>query len=106
MNNARYFILLAVMVVTTYLIRAIPFVLFRKKINDPHLKAFFKYIPYAVLSSMTFPTILYSTGSPIAAAAGLLTALFLSYKEKSLLVVAVCTCTSTFIVSLLLLMIN
>ena len=55
---------------------------------------------------MTFPTILYSTGSPIAAAAGLLTALFLSYKEKSLLVVAVCTCTSTFIVSLLLLMIN
>lgn len=99
MDNTVFFPLLAVMVIVTYLIRAVPFVLFRKKINDPHLKAFFEYIPYAVLSSMTFPAILYSTGSVISAAAGLLCALFLAWRGKSLLVVAIGTCLAAFLVS-------
>ena len=50
MDNLVFFPLLAVMIIVTYLIRAVPFVLFRQKIENPHLKAFFDYIPYAVLS--------------------------------------------------------
>ncbi|MBO4636756.1 MAG: AzlD domain-containing protein [Clostridiales bacterium] len=99
MDNTRFFILLAVMVITTYLIRAVPFILFRKKIENRKIKAFFDYIPYTVLSAMTFPAILYSTDSIIAAAGGFFVALFLSYKKKSLLVVAIGTCLATFILS-------
>lgn len=99
MDNKIFFTLLAVMVITTYLIRAVPFVLFRRKIENPKVKAFFEYIPYTVLSAMTFPAILYCTDNIIAAGGGFLTALFLAYKKKSLLVVAIGTCVTTFILS-------
>ena len=99
MDNLVYFRLLAVMVVTTYLIRAVPFVLFRKQIKNRRVCAFFEYIPYAVLSSMSFPSILYSTGSVIASACGLLAALILSWREKSLLTVAIGTCLCAFLAS-------
>ena len=48
------------------------------------------YIPYAVLASMTVPAILYSTNSMITAAAGFSAAIVLAYREKSLIVVALC----------------
>lgn len=99
MDNRVFFTLLAVMAVTTYLIRAVPFVIFRKKIENQKLKAFIDYIPFSVLSAMTFPGILYSTDSVLSAAAGLIVALVLTYKGKSLLVVAVGTCVAAFIVS-------
>ena len=102
MDNSVYFPLLVVMVVVTYLIRALPFVLFKKKITNKRVKAFLDYIPYTVLSSMTFPAMLYSTGNIAAASCGLLTAMMLSWKNKSLLVVAMGTCAVTFMVALLL----
>lgn len=100
MDNRTFFVLLIVMSVTTYLVRAVPFVAFRKKITNKRVKAFFDYIPYTVLSAMTFPEILYATGSMLSAAAGAVTAIVLSYKGKSLLVVAIGTCLAAFIVSL------
>lgn len=104
MDNGYFFLLLIVMAVTTYLIRAIPFVFFRKKITNEKVKAFFDYIPYAVLSSMTFPSILYCTGDVRSAVAGLVVALILSWRERSLLVVALGTCSAAFAVNLLLLL--
>lgn len=101
MPNTKFFIYLAVMVVTTYLIRMIPFVLFRKKISNPRIKAFFEYIPYTVLSAMTFPGILYCTGSIYSAAAGTVVALVLAFRNRSLLVVAVGACAGTLAVELL-----
>lgn len=100
MNNSVFFPLLIVMAVSTYLIRAIPFTVFQGKIHNKKVQAFFDYIPYSVLSAMTFPAILYSTGSPFAAGAGFMVALFLSWKGKSLLTVAIGTCLITFFVSL------
>ena len=100
MDNLVFLPLLAVMAGVTYLIRAVPFVLFRKKITNPHLKAFFDYIPYTVLSAMTFPAILYSTGSVYSATAGLIVALVLSWKGKSLLTVAIATSVTALLVSL------
>ena len=84
-----FFIYLVIMAVTTYLIRMIPFTLFRRKIENRRVKAFFDYIPYSVLSAMTFPSILYSTGSILSAAAGTVIALILSFRGRSLLLVAV-----------------
>ncbi len=89
--------LLIVMAVTTYLVRMIPFTLFRKKLEKPAIKAFFDYIPYTVLSAMTFPAILYATGSIISAVIGFVVALILGFCERSLIVVAVGACLASLV---------
>ena len=101
MSNSVYIPLLIVMALSTYLVRALPFTLFQGKIRNKRVQAFLDYIPYSVLSAMTFPAILYSTGSVLSAGAGFLTALLLAWKGKSLLTVAIGTCLVTLIVSLL-----
>ena len=95
---------LIVMAGVTYLIRVIPFVLINKKIENRFINSFLYYIPYTVLSAMTFPAILYATGSMISAAAGLLTAIFIAYKGKGLLIVAIGACLAVFIVELLMML--
>ena len=74
---------------------------FKKKITNPRVKAFFEYIPYTVLSAMTFPGILYCTGSMLSAAVGAGVALILAFRNRSLLVVAVGACAGTLVVELL-----
>lgn len=101
MPNASFIPYLVVMVVTTYLIRMLPFVLFNRKITNRRVKAFFDYIPFAVLSAMTFPAILYSTGSIYSAIAGSAVALILAFKKKSLLVVAIGACVAALIVEII-----
>lgn len=101
MDNKLFFPLLAVSVIMTYLIRAIPFAAFTRKIKSRKVQAFFDYIPYTVLSAMTFPAILYSTGSIISAALGFFVALLLAYRGKSLLTVAIGTCATAFVVNLI-----
>ena len=44
---------IGVMALVTYLVRVIPFTVFRKKIKSRFLKSFLYYIPYAILSAMT-----------------------------------------------------
>ncbi|MBR5152087.1 MAG: AzlD domain-containing protein [Clostridia bacterium] len=90
-----------VMAGVTYGVRCLPLVLLRKDITNVYVRSFFKYIPYAVLGSMTFPAILYATGSMISALAGLLTAAVLAYLEKSLLTVASIACVVVFLVEML-----
>ena len=95
---------LIVMAGVTYLIRVIPFVLINKKIENRFINSFLYYIPYTVLSAMTFPAILYATGSMISTAAGLLTAIFIAYKGKGLLIVAIGACLAVFIVEVLMML--
>ncbi|MBQ1230418.1 MAG: AzlD domain-containing protein [Clostridia bacterium] len=92
---------LLAMAVTTYLIRMIPFTLFRKKIRSTFARSFFYYIPYAVLSAMTFPAIFNSTGNVWSASAGVAVAILLAYFRRSLLTVALASCAAAFLVSLL-----
>lgn len=101
MDNSVFIPLLIVMAVTTYLIRMLPFVFFNRKITNPRVKAFFDYIPYSVLSAMTFPAILYSTGSIYSAITGCVIALVLSFRNKSLLIVAIGACLGALTVELL-----
>ena len=81
-------IYIAVMAVVTYLIRMIPFTLFRKKITSHFFRSFLYYIPYAVLSAMTIPAIFYSTGDMVTAAVGTAVAVALAYFNLPLIVVA------------------
>ena len=91
-----------VMAGVTYLIRMLPFVIFRKPVKNRFLRSLLYYIPYAVLGAMTIPAILYSTPSLISAAAGLLVSVILAYFGRGLLTVAVSACVTVYLAELLL----
>lgn len=96
MDN-KFWLYLLVMALTTYLIRSVPFCIFRKRIQNQRLQAFFDYIPYAVLSSMTIPAIFSSGANLSSGILGFIAAFFLAYKNKSLLVVALGAVLAAFI---------
>ena len=93
------YIYILVMAAVTYLIRMLPLALSRKEITSPFIRSFLYYVPYACLAAMTFPAILTATaGGIISGAAGLIVALIVAYREKSLLTVALFACAAVFIV--------
>ena len=55
------YIYIAAMALTTYLIRVLPLTIFRKPIHNRFVRSFLHYVPYACLTTMTFPAILSST---------------------------------------------
>ena len=89
--------MILVMAGVTYVIRMIPFVFFRKKIKSKYLLSLLFYIPYAVLSAMTFPAIFYSTGNFYTALIGTVIALIASLTKRSLLTVAILSCVAVLI---------
>ena len=98
----EYWIYLAIMAVSTYLLRAVPFSLVRKKIENPFIRSFLHYIPYAVLTAMTVPAIFYAVEQPLAAIAGFITAVIFALLGKGLTVVAIAACAGVFLVDQLL----
>ncbi len=96
------YIYIAAMALTTYLIRMLPLVLFRKPIRSVFIRSVLFYVPYACLSAMTIPAIFSSTSSFISAAAGFLIALFLSIRGMGLVVVAVSACVTVYLTELIL----
>ena len=92
MNWADYFPYLIVMAGVTYLIRMLPLTVFRREIHSVFVKSFLHYVPYAVLGAMTFPDVLYSTGSLWTALAGLIVAVIMAWRGRSLLTVAIVAC--------------
>ena len=67
-----FWIYLLILAGSTYLIRALPFALLKRKISNVYVRSFLHYIPYAVLAAMTLPAALYATGNIISGAAGLI----------------------------------
>ena len=92
---------IAVMAITTYLIRVLPMVIFRKKITNVWVRSFLYYVPYAVLAAMTFPAVFSSTGSTAGAIAGCVVAVVLALFDKGLLTVAVCAAAAALILQIL-----
>ena len=97
MSIRDFFIYLFIMAGVTYLIRALPLVIFKGKITNRFVQSFLYYVPYAVLGAMTFPSILFSTGNLAAS----ITACVLAFKEKSLIIVAAFACLASFCVILI-----
>lgn len=98
----RILISIAVMAITTYLIRMLPMVLCKKKIENEFIQSFLYYVPYAVLAAMTFPDIFTSTRSFLSASAGCLVALWLAYRKRGLLIVALGAVITVYFVECLL----
>ena len=109
MNWSVFLPYLIVMAGVTYLIRMLPLTLFRKPIRSRFIRSFLQYVPYAVLTAMTIPGVLYSTGYAgngdfgplICAAVGLALAVFFAWRGKSLLTVAAAACIGVALTQLL-----
>lgn len=99
--------LIAVTALATYLLRAVPLVLLRRPLRNPHFVALLEYMPYALLAAMIFPDVFYATPTaalphpafpgavPAPALAGAVTAIVLSFFRLSLpLVACAATCAA------------
>ena len=99
--RGNVYLYIAVMALVTYAVRALPLTMIRRKITSRYIQSFLYYVPYATLAAMTFPAILYSTGSMATAAGGFAAGLLLAYKNKSLIIVAFGACAVSFLISLI-----
>ena len=88
----EFWIYLLILSGSTYLIRALPFALMREKIKNRRVRAFFHYIPYAVLAAMTVPSVFYATTYPLAAILGFAVAVLVALFNKSMTVAAILAC--------------
>ena len=86
-----------VMALTTYLIRVLPLTVFRKPIKSRFVKSFLHYVPYACLTAMTVPAILYDTAWAASGAGALVIAVWLAYRGRSLLTVSLASCGAVFL---------
>ena len=102
MVSSRILISIAIMALVTYVPRMLPLVVFRHKIENRFIQSFLYYVPYAVLSAMTFPAIFTSTASVGSACVALLVALVLAFYGRSLLTVAVGSVGTAYLVELFL----
>ena len=93
---------IVVMAVTTYIIRMVPFTFFRKKIKNRFIQSVLFYIPYAVLSAMTIPSIFYATQDLPSAIAGTIVAVVLAYFGLPLIVVALSASVASYLALVLL----
>ncbi len=97
----EHLLLGAAMALTTYLVRVLPMLLFRRQIRSRFAIRFFHYIPYAVLAAMTVPAMFSSTGNLITSLAGMAVGLVLSFFGQSLIVVALASSLAAYLVSFL-----
>lgn len=104
MTTAKILLYIAVMAGVTYLIRMLPLVLCKQKLESPFIRSFLFYIPYAVLGAMTFPAILSSTGSLPSSVLGMVVAVLLALKGRGLLTVALAACLAAYLADWLLLL--
>lgn len=97
----EFFLYLLVMSGVTYLIRMIPLVIAKGKIKNTFILSFLHYMPYAVLTVMTIPTMFYATGSIISGLVGFVVALVSAYFNRSLVLVAILTCIASYLTQLI-----
>lgn len=96
-----YWIYLLILSCSTYLIRAVPFVLVEKKIENRFVRSFLHYIPYAVLTAMTVPAVFFAAGNVAAAAVGFALAVLTAIWGKGLTTVAIVACAGVYVTDLL-----
>ena len=83
-----FLLYLLVMAGVTYLIRLLPMLFIRHKIENRFVRSFLYYVPYAVLSAMTVPAIFFATEYLVSAIIGTAVAVVLALFKKSLVTVA------------------
>ncbi len=92
-------ICIIIMCVATYIPRALPICLINKEIKSTFIKSFLYYVPYAVLSSLTFPAIFYTCNNMYIALVGTMTAIILSFLKQKMIIVVIATVLIVFLLS-------
>ncbi len=85
----------------TYVIRALPLTLFRRKITNVYVRSFLYYVPYVTLTVMTFPAIMDVSSNRLCGLAALPVGVILAWKGAGLMKVAVACCVMVFIMQLI-----
>ena len=98
--SGNIYIYIIVMATVTYFIRMLPLTLIRSEIKNTFIRSFLYYVPYVVLSVMTFPAILSATKGLVSALAGFIVALIVAAKGGSLVKVAAAAVLTVFIFEL------
>lgn len=86
--KTNFYIYIAVMFIVTYLIRVMPLLLIKKRIENRFIRSFLAYIPYTVLGAMTFPAIFHAVGNPICGIAAAIAGITLALLRRGLCTVA------------------
>ncbi len=97
MGDRRVYFSLAVMILTVYSIRVIPFIIFRKEIRNKWIRSFLYYVPYVTLAVMTFPAILGATSSVWSGAIALTVGIAAALIGGDLFTVAISACVAVFL---------
>lgn len=95
------YVYIFVMALVTYLVRVLPLTLIRGEIQNRTIRSFLYYVPYVTLAVMTFPAMIFATGTIISGIAALLIAMILAFRGASLLQVAIAACATVFILELI-----
>ena len=101
----KFALYLAVMAGVTYLVRMLPLVLVKHKIENRFIRSFLYYVPYSVLAVMTIPAILTATSYLVSAIIGFAVALVLAFFKRSLITVASFACLAVLAIELVIMLI-
>ena len=85
LNFAFY---LLVMAGVTYLIRLLPLMFARRRIENGFIRSFLYYVPYTVLAAMTFPTIIFAPDHMVSGILALAVCAVLGFFRRGLVTVA------------------
>ena len=99
----RVIIYIIIMIVVTYLCKALPITLIRRQIKSRFIRSFLYYVPYVTLAVMTVPAIINATQSPIAGAIALVVGIILAWITGNLFIVASACAVAVFVAELILL---
>ncbi len=95
--SLRTVIYMIVMIVVTYMCKALPLTLIRKQIKNNFIKSFLYYVPYVTLSVMTVPAMINATDSPVAGLLSLIIGIILAWITQNLFIVASACAVIVFI---------
>ena len=98
MTKHEMIVCILLAIVTTNLIRILPMVLIKGRIQNVFLRSFLYYVPYVTLAVMTFPAIVESTMSPYAGVAALLIGLVAAWRRLGLFPVACICCAVAYLI--------
>ena len=99
--SLKIVIYIVIMIVVTYLCKALPITLIRRQIKNRFIKSFLYYVPYVTLAVMTVPAIINATQSPIAGAIALVVGILLAWFTGNLFIVASACAAAVFIAELI-----
>lgn len=99
--TAKFLVYLGVMFGVTYLIRVMPILLIKHKIENRFIRSFLAYVPYTVLGAMTFPAIFHIAQNPVCGIVGALVGCSLAFFGRGLCTVAAGTAAATYVMMLM-----